>query len=128
MTARPQSHSVTAPTPELAVLPGRRFRWRPIPWIIYTLVAVVAFLALIFLRTAVDEAAYRISLIQSGIDQELARQAYLEEQKRALQSPGEVLPLAEDMLGMVLPTDVIPLSAQVPSDTEGADLGRVDPG
>ncbi|MXX64194.1 MAG: hypothetical protein F4Z36_03820 [Acidimicrobiia bacterium] len=129
MTARPQSHPVPAPAPELTVLSGtRRFRWRPIPWIIYTLVAVVAFLSFIFLRTAVDEAAYEISVIQTAIDKELARQAYLEEQKRALQSPGEVLPLAEEMLGMVLPSDVIPVSPPVAPDTEGSDPGRVDSG
>ena len=111
MTAR--RHPVAAPAPAgLRVLSGGGATWwRPLTWVIYTVVAVAAFLAFIFLRTAVDEVMYDISNTQAQIQVELERKAHLEEEKRALQSPWEIVPIAERMLGMVLPEDVIPVSA-----------------
>ena len=111
MTARQQP----APTPATAGLRvlsgGGATWWRPLTWAIYTVVAVAAFLAFVFLRTAVDEVVYEISNTQAQIQVELELKARLEEEKRALQSPWEIVPIAERMLGMVLPEDVIPVSA-----------------
>jgi len=107
---------VAAPAPAgLRVLSGGGATWwRPLSWVVYTVVAVAAFLAFIFLRTAVDEVMYDISNTQAQIQVELERKAHLEEEKRALQSPWEIVPIAERMLGMVLPEDVIPVSATGP--------------
>lgn len=109
MTAR--RHPVPAPAPAgLRVLSGGgETWWRPVTWVIYTVVAVAAFLAFIFLRTAVDEVVYEISNTRAQIQGELERKARLEEEKRALQSPWEIVPIAERMLGMELPDDVIPV-------------------
>ena len=79
------------------------------------MVAVAAFLAFIFLRTAVDEVVYEISNTRAQIQGELERKARLEEEKRALQSPWEIVPIAERMLGMELPDDVIPVYVADPA-------------
>ncbi len=115
MTAR--RHPVPAPAPAgLRVLSGGgETWWRPVTWVIYTVVAVAAFLAFIFLRTAVDEVVYEISNTRTQIQGELERKARLEEEKRALQSPWEIVPIAERMLGMELPDDVIPVYAADPA-------------
>ena len=122
MTAR--RHAVPGPAPApagLRVLSGGGATWwRPLTWVVYTVVAVAAFLAFIFLRTAVDEVVYEISNTQAQIQVELERKARLEEEKRALQSPWEIVPIAERMLGMVLPDDVIPVSAAGPAPVEGS--------
>lgn len=111
MTARQQPVPAPAPAGLRVLSGGGETWWRPLTWVIYTVVAVAAFLAFIFLRTAVDEVVYEISNTQVQIQVELERQARLEEEKRALQSPWEIVPIAERMLGMVLPDDVIPVSA-----------------
>ena len=121
MTARRQSVAVPAPA-GLRVLSGRgQAWWRPLTWMVYTVVAVVAFLAFIFLRTAVDEVVYEISNARAQIEAELERKAQLEEKKRALQSPWKIVPIAESMLGMVLPDDVIPVSAAHPAPVGDSD-------
>ena len=97
---------------ELRVISGRR-RFRPrraLVWALYTLGAIVAFLALIYFRTAVDESAYRIRHLQDQIEVEEARRHQLHLEKIRLESPGEIVPIAEQMLGMVLPEDVVPIS------------------
>ena len=111
MTARQQPVPTPAPAGLRVLSGGGETWWRPLTWVLYTVVAVAAFLAFIFLRTAVDEVVYEISNTQVQIQVELERQARLEEEKRALQSPWEIVPIAERMLGMVLPDDVIPVSA-----------------
>lgn len=111
MTARRQPVPTPAPTGLRVLSGGGETWWRPLAWVLYTVVAVAAFLAFILLRTAVDEVVYEISNTQVQIQVELERQARLEEEKRALQSPWEIVPIAERMLGMVLPEDVIPVSA-----------------
>lgn len=121
MTARRQPAGVPAPA-GLRVLSGRgRAPWRPLSWMVYTVVAVVAFLAFIFLRTAVDEVVYEISSARAQIEAEQERKAVLEEKKRALQSPWKIVPIAESMLGMVLPDDVIPVSASGPAPAGDGD-------
>ena len=111
MTARRQPVPTSAPAGLRVLSGGGATWWRPVTWVIYTVVAVAAFLTFILLRTAVDEVVYEISNTQAQIQAELERKARLEEEKRALQSPWEIVPIAERMLGMVLPEDVIPVSA-----------------
>lgn len=114
MTARRLPVAAPAPAGLRVLSGGGATWWRPLSWVVYTVVAVAAFLAFIFLRTAVDEVVYEISNTEAQIQVELERQAHLEEEKRALQSPWEIVPIAERMLGMVLPEDVIPVSAAGP--------------
>ncbi len=114
MTARRLPVAAPAPAGLRVLSGGGATWWRPLSWVVYTVVAVAAFLAFIFLRTAVDEVVYEISNTEAQIQVELERQAHLEEEKRALQSPWEIVPIAERMLGMVLPEDVIPVSATGP--------------
>ena len=117
MTARRNAVPAPAQAPAgLRILSGGGATWwRPVTWVVYTVVAVAAFLVFIFLRTAVDEVVYEISNTQAQVRVELERKARLEEEKRALQSPWEIVPIAERMLGMVLPDDVIPVSAAGPA-------------
>ncbi len=115
MSARPQPitespASLPARAP-LRVVRGRSAWWSPLPLVLYTTLAVGAFLALIYLRTAVDEVVYDITIISNQIDQELERRERLADEVRALQSPWNVVPVAEEMLGMVLPAEVTPLRA-----------------
>ncbi|WP_420613461.1 hypothetical protein [Candidatus Spongiisocius sp.] len=129
MTAR--RHPVPAPAPAgLRVLSGGgETWWRPVTWVIYTVVAVAAFLAFIFLRTAVDEVVYEISNTRAQIQGELERKARLEEEKRGLQSPWEIVPIAERMLGMELPDDVIPVYVADPAPvTDGEASTRIGEG
>jgi len=115
VTARQQPVPTPAPAGLRVLSGGGETWWRPLTWVLYTVVAVAAFLAFIFLRTAVDEVVYEISNTQVQIQVELERQARLEEEKRALHSPWKIVPLAERMLGMELPEDVIPVSAVDPA-------------
>lgn len=81
-------------------------------WALYTLAAILAFLALIYLRTAVDESSYRINDLENRIEAEKARRHHLHLEKIRLESPDEILPIAEQMLGMVLPEDVVAITSE----------------
>ena len=136
MTARPRLAPDRTPTPArgpttpeapgqvpvaLRVLSGSgRSKWRPFSWLAYSVVAVAAFLAFVYLRTAVDEVVYDISSTQAQIDAEMERKARLEDERRELQSPWEIVPIAERMLGMVLPEDVklVSLGGPLPPGVE----------
>ena len=110
MTVRPLRATEAAPAP-LQVISGRgRPRSRTLVWLLYTASVVAAFLALIYLRTAVDESAFEIRQLQRQIGVELAQQHQLRLEKIRLESPWEIVPIAEGMLGMVLPEDVIPVT------------------
>ena len=112
MTVRPLRDPGRGPA-QLRVISGRdRFRpRRALVWALYTLGAVAAFLALIYLRTAVDESSYRIRHLEERIEIEESRQNQLHLEKIRLESPGEIVPIAEQMLGMVLPDDVVPITS-----------------
>lgn len=92
---------------------------------------------LIYLRTEIDESAYRIQQLERRIEFEQARQSQLHLEMIRLESPGEIVPIAEQMLGMVLPEDVLEvtgnpsLAGTVPAalaaevvSTTGSDLWR----
>ena len=112
MTVRPLRSVDTAPASLRVITGGDRPRSRrTFVWAFYTVAAVGAFLALIYLRTAVDESAFELSRLERQIEIEEARQHQLHLEKIRLESPGEIVPIAEQMLGMVLPEDVIPVTA-----------------
>ncbi len=101
---------------QLRVISGsdRRRPVRALIWALYTLGAIIAFLALIYLRTAVDESAFRINDLDNRIEVENARRHQLHLEKMRLESPQEILPIAEQMLGMVLPEEVVAITSEVP--------------
>ena len=122
MTVRSLPDTVATPA-RLRVITGHaRSLSRALVWSFYTVATVVAFLTLIFLRTAVDESVFEIRELERRIEVELARQHQLHLQKIRLESPGEIVPIAENMLGMVLPEDVIPVTVggQAGGDANGA--------
>ncbi|MDE0171588.1 MAG: hypothetical protein OXS29_19120 [bacterium] len=110
MTVRPLRTPEGGPAPLRVISGGDRPRpRRAFLWALYTIGAVASFLALIYLRTAVDEAAYEIRSLENQIRLEEGRQNQLHLEKIRLESPGEIVPIAEHLLGMVLPDEVIPI-------------------
>lgn len=104
MTSRPALR--TATRPGLRVVAGKGTpKVRIVPWIIFTLVAVIAFFGLIASRTSLDQTAFELETLQNDISTEQARFDELRLEVARLSSPQRVAPLAEDM-GMVLPQSV----------------------
>ena len=111
MTVRPL-RSVEVTRSSLRVISGRRLSFTSaFGWVLYTAAVVAAFLALFFLRGAADESAFEIRQMHRRIEVEMDRQHRLQLEKTRLESPGEIIPIAEGMLGMVLPEDVVPVAA-----------------
>ena len=110
MTVRPLRSDEVAPAP-LRVVRGRRWRRPQVGmWVTYTAVAVFAFFALIYSRTALDENVFIIGELDEQIAVELDLQERYVLEVARLKSPNEIVPAAES-LGLVLPEDVIPVAA-----------------
>ena len=122
MTVRPLRAPEGGSAPLRVITGGDRpRRRRAILWALYTVGAVASFLALIYLRTAVDEAAYEVRRLENQIRFEEARQHQLHLEKIRLESPSEIVPIAEHLLGMVLPEDVVAIAVPgVQPDRPGA--------
>ncbi len=104
MTARPAPRP--GPRPRIRVITGRgRARPRIAPWLLFTLLAIVAFFALIYSRVALNDAAFRLDEVERRILQEEAEYQQLRLEVARLQSPERIVPLAEQ-LGLVLPAEV----------------------
>lgn len=88
-------------------------------WIVYTVVAAVAFFGLIYSQTRLNASAIEINEIQQAIELEQERFETLQLQIARLESPALVVPAAEE-LGMVFPTDMVALTA---SGVVGTDEG-----
>jgi hypothetical protein len=103
MTARP----LRAPSRAggLRVIPGRNAH-RPAmaPWVVISLITVLAFLALIGARTALDRTAFEIDAINAAIAEEVSLNQKLRIEIAELENPARIVPLAEE-LGLVIPTD-----------------------
>lgn len=110
MTVRPLRTTETYDTP-LRVVSSRRLRRPQLGmWGVYTVVAVIAFFALIYSRTALDGTAFELRELQQQIAVEEERQQQLGLEVARLASPGEIVPAAEEM-GLILPDEVIPVAA-----------------
>lgn len=111
----------TQPRPAgMRVVQGRRtVRPRIGAWIVYTVVAAVAFFGLIYSQTRLNARAIEINEIQQAIEVEQERFESLQLQVARLESPSLVVPAAEE-LGMVFPTDMVALTA---SGVVGTDQG-----
>lgn len=103
MTARP----LRAPSRAggLRVIPGRSAH-RPAmaPWVVISLITVLAFLALIGARTALDRTAFEIDAVNAAIAEEVSLNQKLRIEIAELENPARIVPLAEE-LGLVIPTD-----------------------
>jgi len=109
MTVRPLRSVEAVRTPLRVVSGGRLSLSSVFGWVLYTAAVVGAFLSLFLLRGAADESAFEIRRIERQIELELDRRHLLQLEKTRLEEPEKVNSIAERMLGMVLPDDVIPV-------------------
>lgn len=113
MTARPLPR--TQNRPRIRVIAGHaRRRPRIAPWLLFTLLAVVTFFALIYSRTVLSDSAFRLEEVEQRITEEQVSYQQLRLEIARLQSPERVDPLARQ-LGLVLPHEVRTL--EVPGAT-----------
>ena len=104
MTARPLRTSLR--DSRLRVIVGRSARRRPAtaPWVVVSLVAVIAFLGLVGARTALDRAAFEMAELNASIAEASEVNQQLRIQIAELENPARIAPLAEE-LGLVIPTE-----------------------
>ena len=101
MTARPLRSPGTRQG--LRVVTGQRRKHQPLaPWLIFSMVAVVAFLGMILTRTSLDRIAIELAVIESRVAEAKGLNQRLRLQIAQLESPARVAPAALE-LGMVYP-------------------------
>ncbi len=103
MTARPLRR--IARPESLRVVQGRGLKRLTLaPWMIMSLIAVVAFLGLGFARTSLDRSAFELSELNRSISEASALNQSLKLEIAQLENPARVAPLAEE-LGLVIPSN-----------------------
>ena len=91
------------PTHGLRVVTGQRKKTQPIaPWLIFSLVAVVAFLGMVLTRTSLDRIAIELSTVERQLAEAKGLNQRLRLEIARLESPARVAPAAQE-LGMVYP-------------------------
>ena len=87
----------------LRVVTGQRKKHQPMaPWLIFSLVAVVAFMGMVLTRTSLDRIAIELSSVETQLAEAKGLNQRLRLQIAQLESPARVAPAARD-LGMVYP-------------------------
>lgn len=87
----------------LRVITGRRQRRQPLaPWLIFSFVAVLAFMGMIFTRTSLDRSAIELSNTERQLAEATSLNQRLRLEIARLESPARVAPAAQQ-LGMVYP-------------------------
>jgi len=87
----------------LRVVTGQRKKRQPLaPWLIFSLVAVVAFMGMVLTRTSLDRIAIELSSVETQLAEAKGLNQRLRLQIAQLESPARVAPAARD-LGMVYP-------------------------
>jgi len=114
----------------LRVLQGRRLRRPSIaPWTIMVMIAIIAFLGLVFARTSLDKSAFDLAELNKSIDEQLAINEQLRLEVARLENPARIAPLADEM-GLVIPTDtnqlLVDLDAPAPvvAQAEGSGANQ----
>ena len=91
------------PLHDLRVVTGHLKNRLPMaPWLIFSLVAVVAFLGMILTRTSLDRIAIELSAVETQLAEAKGLNQRLRLQIAELESPARVAPAAKE-LGMVFP-------------------------
>ena len=117
------------PTSGLRVVTGQRKNRQPIaPWLIFSLVAVVAFLGMILTRTSLDRVAIELSTVEADLAEAKGLNQRLRLQIAQLESPARVAPAAQE-LGMVYPQSsnrlvVEGVIAETVADPRWAEMNR----
>ncbi|MGH8927608.1 MAG: hypothetical protein ACRDWH_04620 [Acidimicrobiia bacterium] len=116
-------------TPGLRVVTGQRHRREPLtPWVIFSVVAIVAFLGMILTRTSLDRIAIELATVEGQLAEVRSLNQRLRLEISRLESPARVAPAARE-LGMVYPVSsnrlvvegVIPATV---ADPRWAELNR----
>ncbi|GBE24507.1 cell division protein FtsL [bacterium BMS3Bbin02] len=125
MTARPAPRSFPVPGAETAVGLGHmRKTVRDVqPFVIFSLLVVIAFFASISSRVSLDTKAFELEELESSINAEQARYFDLQLELARLQAPDQILDRALAM-GMVYPTDRTIVEVQLSSDLVEGDEYR----
>ena len=71
---------------------------------IMVLIAIVAFLGLVFARTSLDKSAFDLAELNKSIDEQVALNEQLRLEVARLENPARIAPLADE-LGLVVPTE-----------------------
>ena len=122
MTVRPAAVTRPAVSAPLRLLQSKRVRMPHLGmWMVYTMVAIVAFFGLIYSRTALDESAFQLQQIQNETAAEQERFQQLRLQVARLKSPERIVPAAQEM-GLVFPDDVTPVVASGVVVVENTEL------
>lgn len=120
----------------LRVITGRKLH-RPslAPWLVFSLVAVIAFLGMVLTRTALDRSSIELSSIEREIAAAKTSNQLLRLEIGRLESPARIAPMALEM-GMVYPStsqklmvaNVIPGGSVDPrwADVERVRAARAD--
>ena len=101
MTARPQALTPAAGLELVVDRPVRRLRLRG--WVVFTLAAVLAFMALIYSRTLLDRSAFVLDSLEGEIEAAETRYWEMRLEVARLESPQRVIRAAEGM-GLVYPS------------------------
>lgn len=128
MTAQPLRHPRTRPG--LRVVAGKKAA-RPAmgPWVVFSMVAIVAFLGMVATRTSLDRSAIELAGIEAEIDEARDTNQLLRLEIGRLESPARVAPLAREM-GMIYPDHsqrllVAGVIRGDSSDPRWAEIGRM---
>ena len=101
MTAR--ALRTPRPTHGLRVVTGNRKKRQPMaPWVLFSLVAVLAFLGMILTRTSLDRVAIELSAVEAQLAEAKGLNQRLRLHIAQLESPARVAPAAQE-LGRVYP-------------------------
>lgn len=103
-TARPLSQTRN-PGRSLSVITGTR-AGRPViaPWVVFSLVVVLALFGLVLSRTTLDEGAYELAELTQEIAEAQTQNQRLRLEVARLESPARIAPAAAE-LGLVYPTE-----------------------
>ena len=113
----------------MRVVTGQRQKRQPIaPWLIFSLVAVVAFLGMVLTRTSLDRIAIELATVEAQLAEAKGLNQRLRLQIAQLESPARVAPAAQE-LGMVYPQSsnrlvVGGVIAETVADPRWAEMNR----
>ncbi|NOX22146.1 MAG: hypothetical protein GXP36_03515 [Actinobacteria bacterium] len=125
MTARPAQRGFPVPGARTASGLGQmRKTVRDVqPFVIFSLLVVIAFFASISSRVSLDSKAFELEELESSISTEQARYFDLQLELARLQAPDQILDRALTM-GMVYPTDRTVVEVRLSSDLVEGDEYR----